>query len=73
MPIVNRLQENYIEIEVISLNAGDSAEGQSAFEQLSLLGHPAILIFDAHGQEVYRGFGTFDEDVLALEIDATLR
>lgn len=70
---MNRLQEIYTEIEVISLNAGDNAEGQAIFEQLSLLGHPAILIFGAEGQEVYRGFGTFDEDELASEIEATLR
>ena len=67
---MNRLQENYIEIEVISLNAGDNADGQSAFEQLTLLGHPAIVIFNAEGREVYRGFGTFDEDELASEIEA---
>lgn len=70
---MNRLQENYAEVEVISLNAGDNADGQSAFEQLTLLGHPAIVIFDADGQEVYRGFGTVDEDALALEIEAILR
>ena len=72
LPIVNRLQETYGEVEFVSLNAGDNAEGQSAFEQLTLLGHPAIVIFDADGQEVYRGFGTFDEDDLALELEAIL-
>lgn len=69
---MNGLQEQYTgEIEFVYLNAADNAEGQSAFEQLALPGHPSIVIFDAEGNELYRGFGTFEESVLEAEL-ATL-
>lgn len=55
------------------LNAADNAVGQTAYEELILPGHPSIVIFDANGQEVYRGFGSFEEDDLSAEIDAVLQ
>lgn len=68
---MNRLQEQYTaDIEFVSLNAADNAEGQAAFGQLTLIGHPSIVIFSADGQEVYRGFGSFEEDDLSAELDA---
>ncbi len=70
---MNRLQEQYnAEVEFVSLNAADNAEGQAAYEQLVLPGHPSIVIFDSEGQEVYRGFGTFEEEDLSVEIEALL-
>ncbi|MEL6403336.1 MAG: hypothetical protein AAFV98_01710 [Chloroflexota bacterium] len=56
----------------MSLNANDGAEGQSAYEQLTLPGHPSIVIFDAEGNEVYRGFGIFEEDILAEAVQELL-
>lgn len=71
---MNRLQEEYTaDIEFISLNAADNAEGQTAYEELILPGHPSIVIFDADGQEVYRGFGSFEEEDLSAELDAVLQ
>lgn len=70
---MNRLQEQYNnDVEFVSLNAADDADGQAAYEQLVLPGHPSIVIFDADGQEVYRGFGTFEEENLSAEIEAFL-
>ena len=71
---MNRLQEQYnAEAEFVSLNAADNAEGQFAYEELILPGHPSIVIFDANGQEVYRGFGSFEEEDLSAELDAVLQ
>lgn len=70
---MNGLQTQYSEnIAFVSLNAADNAEGQSAFEQLTLPGHPAIVIFDADGNEVYRAFGSFEEEILVTELIALL-
>lgn len=70
---MNRLQEQYTDsIEFVSLDAADNANGQSAFEQLTLPGHPSIVIFDAEGNEIYRGFGTFEESVLDTELSELL-
>lgn len=68
---MNGLQAEYSDsVAFESLNAADNAEGQNAFEQLILPGHPSIVIFDAEGQEVYRGFGTFEEEILESELIA---
>ena len=70
---MNGLQEQYSDnIAFESLNAADDSVGQSAFEQLTLPGHPAIVIFDSDGQEVYRGLGSFEEEILATELNALI-
>ncbi len=70
---MNGLQEQYSDnVEFVWLNAADGAEGQSTFEQLALPGHPAIVIFDDDSQEVYRGFGFFEEEILASELTALI-
>ncbi|MEL6526809.1 MAG: hypothetical protein AAFQ07_13985 [Chloroflexota bacterium] len=70
---MNGLEEQFSPaIAFVSLNATDDAEGQSAYEQLTLPGHPSIVIFDAEGREVYRGFGTFEEDTLIEELQPLL-
>lgn len=70
---MNGLQGEYSEnIAFVSLNAADGAEGQSAFEELVLPGHPAILIFDADGNEIYRAFGSFEEEILVTELIALI-
>ena len=60
------------DIAFVSLNASDGTEGQSAHEQLVLPGHPAIVIFDTEGNEVYRGLGTFEENTLTEELQSLL-
>lgn len=70
---MNGLQAQYSEnVAFESLNAADNADGQSAFEQLILPGHPSIVIFDADGQEVYRAFGSFEEEILESELIALI-
>lgn len=59
-------------VAFVWLNAADGAAGQAAYEQLTLPGHPSIVIFDATQEEAYRGFGNFDEEILAAEIMAIL-
>lgn len=64
MPVVNRLEEEYSpDIAFEYLNALDSGTGQAAFNQLGLRGHPAIVIFDADGQEILRAF-SIEEDLI---------
>ncbi|MGJ3239979.1 MAG: hypothetical protein ACFE0Q_14805 [Anaerolineae bacterium] len=55
-----------------ALNASDQAEGQRAYEALTLPGHPSIVIFNATQQEVYRGFGSFEAETLADELQNLL-
>lgn len=67
------LEEQFdTDIVFVWLNAADGAAGQAAYEQLTLPGHPSIVIFDATEEEAYRGFGSFDEETLAAEIRAIL-
>ncbi|GAB4334518.1 MAG: hypothetical protein Kow00117_18010 [Phototrophicales bacterium] len=69
-PIVYRLEAQYgDQITVEYLNA--QTNGEQAFNRLNLPGHPVILIF-AGGQEVYRGFGIVEEDVLRAAVEDTL-
>lgn len=67
---MNGLQAQYSDsVAFESLNAADNAGGQQAFEQLILPGHPSIVIFDEAGQEIYRAFGSFEEEILATELN----
>lgn len=62
---MNRLEEQYgTDIAFEYLNALDGGIGQSAFSQLGLRGHPAIVIFDAQGQEILRVFSIIEEDLI---------
>lgn len=71
-PIVNGLEEMYNSITVVSVNALDGAEGEAWFDALGLRGHPATLIFDAEGNEVYRRFGVIVPEDLKDQIDRLL-
>lgn len=67
---MNRLEEQYSStIAFEYLNALDGGLGQSAFSQLGLRGHPAILIFDAEGKEILRVFSIIEEDVIVEVLD----
>jgi hypothetical protein len=69
-PIVNRLQEEFrSEVAFEYLNAVDEGIGQAAFEQLGLRGHPAVVIFNASGQEIYRSFGLVEEAPIREVLD----
>jgi hypothetical protein len=64
------LQEEYSQdIAFVELNAADGDTGQAAFMELGLRGHPAIVIFDAQRQEVFRTFGLIEEKPIRQVLD----
>jgi hypothetical protein len=70
-PIVNRLAGEFAKQMVFQrLNA--AGDGQQAFTQLALPGHPAFLIFLPDGREVYRSFGLVEENVLREAIHSAV-
>lgn len=67
-PIVNGLETEHGEqMMFISLNANEG-DGEDAFGELGLQGHPIIVIFDADGKEQNRFIGEVDEATLAAAI-----
>ena len=57
-PIVNGLQEQYgDQMLFVELNARDGDQGEAAFRATNLRGHPAFLILQPEGREVWRGIG----------------
>jgi thiol:disulfide interchange protein len=64
-PIVNGLEDEFSDqIYFLRLNAADGAKGESAFNRLSLPGHPSFVIFTPNGQEQKRIFGVVEEKIL---------
>ena len=58
MPVVDRLEaETGDRAAFVPLNARDGGDGEAVFAALGLVGHPAIVIFDASGRETYRQYG----------------
>lgn len=72
-PIVDGLREQYDgRVEFADFNARDGAEGETYFEQLSLPGHPGIVILNIDGDVLYRGFGVVEQQRLEDEIETAL-
>lgn len=70
-PIVDGLSIEFEDAVTFErLNAADDGTGQAAFESLALPGHPSVVIFDATGEEVYRGFGVIEAAELQTQIRA---
>jgi len=64
---VDGLQEEFgSDVLFLSLNAADSASGESLFQHFALRGHPNIVILDADTQEIFRTFGQIEEDALRM-------
>jgi hypothetical protein len=56
-PIVSGLEAEFEgQVHFESFNARDGAQGETAFAALGLIGHPAVVIFDAAGRERYRDY-----------------
>ncbi len=73
MPIVNGLEAAFgNEMAFLYMNAVDDAEGQKAFDSLSLPGHPSYVIFTPAGEELYRSFGILREHNLQEAIEGAL-
>lgn len=74
MPIVNGLEAAFgNEMAFLYMNAVDDAEGQKAFDSLSLPGHPGYVIFTPAGKELYRSFGVVNLNILRDAITNALR
>ncbi len=72
-PIVDGLQREFGErVAFRTFNALDGGQGQRAFEQLRLPGHPSYLIFRPDGSEAHRSFGLVDVDTLREAITSVL-
>ncbi|MCC6616301.1 MAG: hypothetical protein IT320_22705 [Anaerolineae bacterium] len=72
-PIVNGLEADMgNRISFRYLDALDGADGQRRFEDLLLPGHPAFVVFDREGQEVYRAFGIITAQTLRAALEAAL-
>jgi hypothetical protein len=67
-PIVDRLEEDYGEqMKFVQLDANN--EGKEAFKLGNFLGHPAYLIMQPDGKEVWRKFGvvTYEDIETAIQ------
>jgi hypothetical protein len=72
-PIVHGLEEEFEgAVAFVHLNAMDGADGEQAFQRLALRGHPAYVLFDIGGNELYRTFGIVEAGALHAEIAGSL-
>ena len=71
-PIVDGLEAEYgATVTFRQLNA--QTDGQPIFEQLGLRGHPAFVIFDATGREVFRTLGIVEPARLVEALEGAAR
>jgi hypothetical protein len=67
-PIVDGLQEEFGEsITFIMLNAEDEI-GRPVFQQLSLMGHPGVVLFSVEQKEVFRSVGVIEDSLLRRKV-----
>lgn len=72
-PIVNRLEDAYQDqVSFVALDARDGGDGEQIFNQLSLPGHPTILLYSATGEQAYRGVGVLTEAQLEEQIQMAI-
>lgn len=72
-PVVDRLQGEFAgRVAFRYVNALDGEDGEAAFKQLALPGHPAYVLFKAGGAEAFRTFGIVDETALQVALAAAL-
>jgi thiol:disulfide interchange protein len=72
-PIVNGLQAEFgNDMAFLDLDAADNADGQQAFEALSLPGHPSYVIYTPAGEELHRAFGVVSAASLQNAIENAL-
>lgn len=73
-PIVNRLKEQYgTQIAFLEMNAQDGAQGEAAFELINLPGHPAFIIVQPDGKELWRSVGEQPQSRLETGIEQVLK
>jgi thiol-disulfide isomerase/thioredoxin len=72
-PIVDGLQDEYEDDALfLAYDARDEDEGQPYFDTLGLRGHPALLLYDAEGEEVWRMVGVVEESELRARLEGVL-
>ena len=72
-PIVDGLQGEYgDDVLFLDYDARDEVEGKSYFDALGLRGHPALVLYDAEGTEVWRMVGVVEESDLRARLDSVL-
>lgn len=72
-PIVNGLQEEYgDQVDFVSLNATDGAEGEAAFEFYGLRGHPALIWVEPDGSVPWMKIGPTSLEDLDQAIQESL-
>ncbi len=72
-PIVRGLEGEFVNrVQFLYLNAADGAQGQRAFEQFALPGHPGFLLVDADQRERFRALGLVDAQTLRDALQASL-
>lgn len=70
-PVVDRLKDDYAgRITFVELDA--NGDGETAFEAGQLPGHPAFVIMQPDGRELWRGFGLVEESDLITALDNAL-
>lgn len=70
-PIVDGLEAEYAEVQVVRLDAGESATA-AALRALRVRGHPTTVVFDSDGEEVGRVLGPAGEAELRTLVEASL-
>ena len=72
-PIVNGLEQEYgDQMLFLKVNALDGGNGEAAFNNSRLPGHPAFLIFQPDGEELWRSFGDVSYEQLSENVDEIL-
>lgn len=72
-PIVHGLEQQYGRaVHFVAVDAQDEDAGQAAFDRLKLPGHPAYVIVQPDGEEVWRGLGPQPVAVLEAALQEVL-
>ena len=70
-PVVDRLEDEFGDrIQVITLNA--NKDGREAFRAGGFQGHPAFVLLQADGVEIWRGIGLIDYPTIVDTVQQAL-
>jgi len=70
-PVVNRLEDEFGDrVQVLSLDADE--DGREAFRAGGFKGHPAYVLLQPDGQEIWRGFGIVEYSMMMGEVQQAL-
>lgn len=70
-PVVNGLEDQFGDrVQVLSLNADE--DGREAFRAGGFEGHPAYVLLQPDGQEIWRGFGIVEYSTMVGQVQRAL-